>query len=571
MFEGSISHYTIYSITHIGKAAFRGCESLTIVHITDLTSWCNIIFEDVTSNPLRYANNLYLNNKILTSLTIPKDIDSIQNNAFVYCSSLISVKIPNNVISIGKRAFMNCDNLNSVSIGDEVKSIGESAFDFCTSLASITIPDGVTSIEDGTFFSCDSLKSITIPEGVTMIGENAFGGCYSLASIKIPNSVISIGQWAFQNCRSLTTLTIGDGVTSISSQAFLNCSGLVSVDIPNVTTIRKDIFEGCENVTSVKIGDGVSIIESYAFSYCPKLKSVNVSSIKRWLDISFDGKVFSNDYDIVINGLRLTDLVTPNSISSIGKYAFYGYTGIESITLHKDVTTIVQNAFNGCKNVTKIVCQGDTPPVCGANALEGISRTDCTLYVPETSGSNYKNTAPWSEFTNIVGGGTDTPDTPSTCDVPTISFDNDTKKLVFNSATDGAECHYTITSDDFTSNESTANEVTMTGVYTITAYASADGMYNSDKTTAKLYWVSASMESDGIITAKAERGVVVSTTGNQINISGTVNGETIEVYNVGGSKVKAVNATGDNTTINGLQSGNVYVVKIGETKAKVVL
>lgn len=191
--------------------------------------------------------------------------------------------------------------------------------------------------------------------------------------------------------------------------------------------------------------------------------------------------------------------------------------------------------------------------------------------MPETSGSNYQNTSPWSEFGNIVGGGTDTPDTPSTCEAPTITFDNEAKELCFASATEGATFKYTITSDDMASEASTSDKATMTGIYTITAYASAEGMYNSEKTTATLVWVSAAIESDGILAAKAERGVVVSSDGNRINISGTVGGESIEVYSVGGSKVRAVKASGDNTTISGLQSGNVYIVKIGGTKVKVAM
>lgn len=170
-----------------------------------------------------------------------------------------------------------------------------------------------------------------------------------------------------------------------------------------------------------------------------------------------------------------------------------------------------------------------------------------------------------------MGGGTDTPDTPKTCEAPTITFDNDAKELCFASATEGATYKYTITSDDMASEASTSDKTQLTGVYTITAYASAEGMYNSDKTTAKLCWVSAAIESDGILTAKADRGVIVSSNGNQINISGTVNGETIEVYNVGGSKLKAIKANSGNTTINGLQSGNMYIIKIGGNKVKVVL
>lgn len=255
-------------------------------------------------------------------------------------------------------------------------------------------------------------------------------------------------------------------------------------------------------------------------------------------------------------------------------YTFYGCTSLESITFHKDFSTIVQNAFNGCKNVKKIICQGDTPPACGADALTGISRTDCTLYVPETSGS-YQNTSPWSEFANIVGGGTETPDTPETCETPTITFDNTTKQLKFESATDGAEYHYTISSEDMVTDEQSSDGVAqMTGVYTVTAYASADGMYDSETATVKLLWADTVIDensTDVMISANTQSGVIVSTSGGNIIVSGTQSGETVEVYNAAGSLIRKVTANDGETTIAGLTTGNVYVVKIGGTSVKVAL
>lgn len=124
------------------------------------------------------------------------------------------------------------------------------------------------------------------------------------------------------------------------------------------------------------------------------------------MNINMDDKAFTYNFDIIVNGIKLTDLVVPESITSIGKYSFYNCKSLESITFHSNVTTIVQNAFNGCYNVKKIVCQGNTPPVCGAKALEGISISNCALFVPQGSVDTYKAASPWSEFSNIVEEGT---------------------------------------------------------------------------------------------------------------------------------------------------------------------
>ena len=191
------------SITSIGDSAFSSCLSLTRVYITDIAAWCNISFGNSASNPLSYAENLYLNNELVTDLIIPDSVTEIGYYAFYSCDSLTSVTIPDSVTSIGSYAFDSCNSLTSITIPDSVTSIGGGAFSDCTSLTSVTIGNGVTSISGGAFQSCDSLTSVTIPDSVTSIGGGAFSSCYSLTSITIPDSVTSIGDNAFYYCTSL--------------------------------------------------------------------------------------------------------------------------------------------------------------------------------------------------------------------------------------------------------------------------------------------------------------------------------------------------------------------------------
>lgn len=80
------------SVTYIEEGAFYECTALTAVHITDLVKWCEIDFNtpdsSVAANPLYYAKNLYLNDKLITDLVIPDSITNIKHYTFQGCQYL---------------------------------------------------------------------------------------------------------------------------------------------------------------------------------------------------------------------------------------------------------------------------------------------------------------------------------------------------------------------------------------------------------------------------------------------------------------------------------------------------
>lgn len=158
------------NVSEIAMYAFDNCTGLTSVYITDLSAWCKITFGNFGASPLNYATNLYLKGNLVTELTIPSDVTTINDYAFLNCSSLTSVTIPESVTSIGNNAFYNCDSLTSVTIPESVTSIGNFAFFDCASLTSVTIPNSVTSIGHSAFAYCRKLttvycKPITPPTG----------------------------------------------------------------------------------------------------------------------------------------------------------------------------------------------------------------------------------------------------------------------------------------------------------------------------------------------------------------------------------------------------------------------
>ena len=344
---GLISVTIPKSVTSIYDRAFDDCSRLENVYISDVAAWCKIYFVGYEANPLRYANNLYLNGTLVTDVVIPDGVTKI-SDYLLSCNSLTSVTIPDSVTNIGISAFEGCSSLINAKIPDSVTSIGYNAFSGCSNLSSVTIPDSVTSIARSVFSGCSSLTSVTIPDSVTGIGESAFSGCSSLTSVTIPDSVTSIDKSAFSGCSSLTSVTIPDSVTCIDKSVFSDCSSLTSVTIPDgATSIGYCAFSGCSSLTSVTIPDSVTSIGQGAFSGCSSLTSVTIPD-----------SVTSIDWSAFEDCSSLTSVTIPDSATSVGRYAFEDCSSLTSVTIPDSVTSIDSYAFNGCSSLKDVYYAG---------------------------------------------------------------------------------------------------------------------------------------------------------------------------------------------------------------------
>ena len=386
------------SIMGIGYSAFSGCSALTSVHITDIAKWCSISFGDSYANPLSYAHNLYLNGCLITDLMAPDNLTSVMNYAFFGCSGLTSVSIPKSVTSIGDFSFSDCIGLTNVAVGSSVTQVGRSAFSGCNSLTSVAISVGVTSIASNAFKNCNSLTCVAIPDSVTDIGDGAFSCCSSLTAVMIGNGVTTIGKGAFESCNELTSVYVTDlskwcGISfgdyyanplCYAKNLFLNGEMLTDLVVPDsVTSIGDYAFFNCAEITSVTMPDAVTNIGSFAFSNCRGILSFTVDSRNANYK-SINGLLLSRDGDALLFGVN-GDVVIPSCVTSIGSSAFYGCSGLASVTIPDSVTNIGSFAFHGCSGLVSVTIPNTVTSI-GSYSFSGCSGL-ASITIPDSVSS----------------------------------------------------------------------------------------------------------------------------------------------------------------------------------------
>ena len=229
--------------------------------------------------------------------------------------------------------------------------IGDFAFYNCSRLTNLTLSSNITKIDYCAFEKCSGLKEVKfcinddletyLTKGHPYIRVDC-GIKYYLndkeitSSIVIPSNVTSLGYCAFQNCIGLTSLTLSSNITEIGDGAFEGCSGLKEVKF----CINEDL-------------------ETYLTKGHPYI-GVNCG------------------INYYLNDKKVTSIVIPSNVTSLGDYAFERCTTLQSVLVSWPT------------------------PISAGNAFYKVDKKNCTLYVPQGTETDYFLVDVWGDFGNIV-------------------------------------------------------------------------------------------------------------------------------------------------------------------------
>ena len=275
----------------------------------------------------------------IKGIVVEDGITSICDRAFYGLSSAKAVVLKDSVQSVGKEAFRGCSSLQAISAKSNLTSIGEGAFRGCSSLGmdlDLT-GTGLTEIPASAFRDCTSLRNVKLPDTITSIGNDAFYGCSILRTINMPENLESIGTYAFSACNALEVINLArTRMSTVPAYAFVSCTGLKTMILPEaITSIGDYAFYDCQDLKIIRLPkDGDFPAEEGDETGAPAEDPAPAEGEEEDAEPALE---FEN---------KLSRF--PDTLTSIGKYAFRNCRSLEAIILPDSITVIKEGTFKDC-------------------------------------------------------------------------------------------------------------------------------------------------------------------------------------------------------------------------------
>lgn len=339
------------------------------------------------------------------TMVLPSSLTSIGKSAFSGCTALIGLDLSKatKLTTIPDGCFSGCLALGSVGNRN------------------LTIPARITSIGGKAFWGCKGYQHLIFENGSTLtnIADNAFAGCSNFeGDLVIPNSVTRIGKSAFQGSYKLPWSSRGDPTTDKALRVYFegldidqrpttiegfkeqvakflnlskdnfpagknnyepaNGSAYVASDViveakdwhekqdkddPNIIDIKVDAITVNTAGKQIKYYSGPTALDYQAF------KASNASSTpavlfnakaRTTITLSSNLTVIDADAFKNCNNVVAFNNWPTSKLTTIGAQAFQDCSNwAAAITIPNSVTTIGNEAFDGCDSLTQITISKD--------------------------------------------------------------------------------------------------------------------------------------------------------------------------------------------------------------------
>ena len=373
---------------------FYSCSGLTKVYYAGtIADWCGITFSTATANPIYYAKNLYIDNTLVSELTIPSSVTSIGAYQFYNATCLTKVTLPYTITSIGADAFRGCSNLESINLENTAVTTVGSGFSGCSKLKSIEFPNSVTTINSSALTNCSSLRKVTFGKNLTSL-DGVPSSCSGLDTVvwnvKNYSTISSYDKGPLYSIRGrIKTITFGPNVQSIPAYLCYGMTGIVRTIVPaSVTSIGTQAFYNCTSNKTVINHSALDIVKGatthgYVAYYASDVYAENdtigdfvfgksddkdylVAYLGHDCQITLPTNYRGNSYAIGDNLFRnnttANSITISNAVTSIGEYAFSGCSNLNVVYIGNSVLSIGTGAFYDCPQLYKVIMLPNTVP-----------------------------------------------------------------------------------------------------------------------------------------------------------------------------------------------------------------
>ena len=281
-------------------------------------------------------------------------ITELSYSVFKDNDKITSVILCDSVLTIGSQIFVNCSSLESVTLSKELRSVDFRQFETCENLKEIIIPEENNNYvyKDGMFFS-KNLKTLyyvmedytefTIPESVENIDSDAFCGLVNLKKLVVTKSVKELPNGIF---------TFYYNYYNPENYYYPEELPVEEIVIEGNTYMGNDIYvpDSCKKITISEENEYYTVVDDVLFSkdmktlyWCPDTKTEYI--VPDGVEYIGDRAFWGNE--------KLKNITFPDSLVNIGSSVF-GWTSLEQVIFPENLRDIEAYAFYNCKTLSKV-------------------------------------------------------------------------------------------------------------------------------------------------------------------------------------------------------------------------